>query len=501
MEIHQLGILFEQVQLQNSLGDGKTFPDCIARRSLEEINKVYLQERGNPQFDLKVFIEANFLLPKATSIVYKSDLTKSPEDHIRELWKALTRTPDSEGGSLIALPYPYVVPGGRFREIYYWDSYFTMLGLRASGRIDLIQNMVDNFSYLITKVGYIPNGNRTYFLGRSQPPFFSLMVKLLSEEKQKNNLSEDESDPLIIHLPSLEKEYSFWMKGIEELTSSNPSHSRVVRMPDCSVLNRYWDEFATPRPEAYKEDIELSHQSNQSPEILFRHLRAAAESGWDFSSRWFRDENSFATIHTTDIIPVDLNCLLYQLEKILAEAHLLSGNAAKSSDYLKLANQRKAAIMKYCWSEGEHFFFDFDFVEQKQKTQLTLAAVFPLFFELATPNQAIEVERILKEKFLKSGGMTTTLFVSGQQWDAPNGWAPLQWIAYKGLLNYGFDELANRLKVNWITTNRKVYEQTGKMTEKYDVWNKNGEASGGEYPNQDGFGWTNGVYLAMSESI
>lgn len=498
MEVHQLGILFEQVQLQNLLGDGKTFPDCIAQRSLEEINHLYLQERENPQFDLIKFIEANFLLPNATPLAYKSDLTKSAEEHIKALWKVLTRTPDSEQGSLIALPHPYIVPGGRFREIYYWDSYFTMLGLRASGRIDLIQNMIDNFSYLITKVGYIPNGNRTYFLGRSQPPFFSLMIKLLSEEK--NNLQEEEVAPLISYLPLLEKEYSFWMKGVEQLTPQNVAISRVVRMHDGSVLNRYWDEFATPRPEAYKEDIELSHQSNQPPEILFRHLRAAAESGWDFSSRWFKDENSFATIHITEIIPIDLNCLLYHLEKTLAEAHLQSGNGAKSSGYLKFATQRKVAIKKYCWNEKENFFFDFDFVEQKQKTQLTLAATFPLFFEIATPNQAIQVEKILSEQFLKPGGMTTTLVTSGQQWDAPNGWAPLQWISYKGLLNYGFYELAEKLKTNWISANRKVYEHTGKMTEKYDVWNDHGEASGGEYPNQDGFGWTNGVYLAMNAS-
>jgi alpha,alpha-trehalase len=495
MEIFQLGQLFEEVQMASLLGDGKTFPDCLPKKSLEEIRKDYLEKVKSGHLDLMEFVVSNFELPKADLTTYKCDLTNPAEEHIKKLWKVLTRIPDSEHGSLIALPHPYIVPGGRFREIYYWDSYFTMLGLRVSNRIDLIQNMVDNFSYLITKFGYIPNGNRTYFLGRSQPPFFSLMVKLLSEEK--NDLEEDEIAPLISYLSSLEKEYSFWMKGVEELTPANISSHRVVRMDDGSILNRYWDEFATPRPEAYKEDVELSHQSTQQPEILFRHLRAAAESGWDFSSRWFKDQNSFTTIHTTDIIPIDLNCLLLHLEKTLAEAHLQSGNGVKSSNYLKLANQRKAAIKKYCWNENKNFFFDFDFVEQKQKTQLTLAASFPLFFEIATPNQAIQIEKILDEQFLKSGGMTTTLINSGQQWDAPNGWAPLQWITYKGLLNYGFYSLAERLKKNWMSTNRKVYRATGKMTEKYDVWNENGEASGGEYPNQDGFGWTNGVYLAM----
>ena len=144
------------------------------------------------------------------------------------------------------------------------------------------------------------------------------------------------------------------------------------------------------------------------------------------------------------------------------------------------------------------FFFDFDFVEKKQKEQYTLAAAFPLFFEIASPPQALSVEKIIRRDFLKAGGVTTTLAFSGQQWDAPNGWAPLQWITYKGLINYGFDQSAHQLKSSWINANTKVYQKTGKMTEKYDVWSEEGEASGGEYPNQDGFGWTNGVYLEMT---
>lgn len=482
--------LFKHVQLQNILGDGKTFPDCIPNRAIEEISRDYLKEKDKANFNLGEFVNKNFTLPKVYSAGYKSDAGKTTQQHVEALWEVLTRTPDNEAGSLIPLPHPYIVPGGRFREIYYWDSYFTMLGLKASGRKDLIQNMVDNFVFLINTVGYIPNGNRSYFLGRSQPPFFSLMVKLLSELK-KNTLTK--------YLPQLEKEYSFWMKGVDTLSEKNAAQHRVVRLSDGAILNRYWDEHDTPRPEAYKEDVELSHQSNQKPEVLFRHLRAAAESGWDFSCRWFKDEKLFSTIHTTEIIPVDLNCLLLHLELLLAEAFRESGNNARATEYLQHAAKRKAAIKKYCWNEKAGFFFDYDFVSQKQKESLTLAGVFPLFFEVASPDQALAVEEKIKEQFLKPGGLTTTLVHSGQQWDAPNGWAPLQWIAYKGLLNYGLDETAEKIKINWTTANQKVYAKTGKMTEKYDVWNKDAEASGGEYPNQDGFGWTNGVFLAMTE--
>jgi alpha,alpha-trehalase len=390
------------------------------------------------------------------------------------------------------LPFPYIVPGGRFREIYYWDSYFTLLGLQVSWRVDLIENMLDNFAYLIDHIGYIPNGNRSYFKGRSQPPFYSLMVKILCEEKGE--------EILVKYLPQLEKEYEFWMSGADALTKSTPAHDRVVLMPDGSIMNRYWDGHRTPRPEAYKEDVELSHQSKSKPDVLFRHLRAAAESGWDFSGRWFKDPGSFASIHTTDIVPVDLNCLLFHLEITLSEALQLAHQAGRAGHYLALAEKRKAAIQKYCWNEQEKFYFDWDFVEGKFKSQFTLAGVFPLFFELAEERQAGDVAGHLQNKFLKPGGLTTTPECTGQQWDAPNGWAPLQWMAYKGLLNYRLNDLAKQVKAHWINTNLKVYEKTGKMTEKYDVWNLSAEASGGEYPNQDGFGWTNGVFLAMTKA-
>ena len=271
MEIHELGKLFEEVQLQNILSDGKAFPDCIPNGSLEAIDKEYTHEKELPEFNLAEFVAKNFALPKEQVTHYTSDPNKSAAQHVNALWDVLTRKPDSSQGSLISLPHPYIVPGGRFREIYYWDSYFTMLGLQVSDRTDLIHHMVSNFAYLIDTVGYIPNGNRTYYLGRSQPPFFSLMVKLLSESK-KNALTE--------YLPQLEKEYKFWMQGATDLIEASPAKHRVVKLSDGSILNRYWDENDTPRPESYKEDVELTHQSSQKPQELFRNLRAAAESGW-----------------------------------------------------------------------------------------------------------------------------------------------------------------------------------------------------------------------------
>ena len=208
-----------------------------------------------------------------------------------------------------------MIPGGRFREIYYWDSYFTMHGLEASGRVDLIRAMVHNFAHLIDTYGHIPNGNRTYYLSRSQPPFFSLMVDLLAEEKGNGVFVE--------YLPALQKEYNYWM-------DETAPTKHLVKMPDGSDLNRYYDQLDTPRPESYRQDVETSEASTKDPKIIYRNLRSAAESGWDFSSRWFADGQNITTINTTELIPVDLNGLLYHLETTLAKAFRVRGDASKN---------------------------------------------------------------------------------------------------------------------------------------------------------------------------
>ena len=483
-------ILLRDVQMARIFPDGKTFPDCLPIGNPEEISRKYIQQKDQPGFDLKDFVAENFRPPVQNTNTYTSDTNKPVEENIEKLWELLTRKPDAEsGGTLIPLPYSYIVPGGRFGEIYYWDSYFTMQGLLVSGKNEMIENMVNNFSYLIETIGYIPNGNRAYFIGRSQPPFYSSMVKLLSGIQG--------TDALKVRLPQLIKEYSFWMKGSENLNKTKTADYHTWRMPDGELLNRYWDENNTPRAESYREDVELSHQSGQDPEILFRHLRAGAESGWDYSSRWFKENNSFATIHTTDIVPVDLNCLLFHLEQTIAEAYQLKGDNNKAVEFHKLAAKRKEVVQKYCWDESRGFFFDYDAVEHKQKTSMTLAGVAPLFFNMATDHQAKKIAGVIEDKFLKSGGLISTLETTGQQWDAPNGWAPLQWLAIVGLENYGLDELAGRIAKRWIRLNTDVFRRTGKLMEKYNVVDTQLEAGGGEYPGQDGFGWTNGVLLAL----
>lgn len=501
------GQLFTDVQLARIFPDGKTFVDCTPKRKIRDIMYDYGLAKG-PQMNLKKFVEDNFnrpANPPAFDYVMKEPFA---ENHIKNLWSNLRRDADkaAEGSSLLALPNAYIVPGGRFREIYYWDSYFTMLGLKESGETVMIENMIKNFAFLIDTYGHIPNGNRSYYLSRSQPPFFSLMVELLATIKGNGVYK--------TYLPQLEKEYKYWM-------DKTAKTKHAVKMPDGSILNRYYDRDSMPRQESFKEDFELSEAvadelamriRMNSPEALkkildetkasvCRNLRSGAESGWDFSSRWFRDEKNISTIQTTNIIPVDLNCLLYNLETVIAKGKFLSKDVKGSDMFKNYAAKRKAAILKYCWNAKAGFFCDYNIEVRQQNNNITAAGLYPLFTKIATTAQANTVAATATKNLLKPGGIVTSTNTTGQQWDAPNGWAPLQWVAIAGLNNYGQKTLAKDIAIRWLALNDKVYGATGKMMEKYNVEDLTKEAGGGEYPSQDGFGWTNGVYLAAKAFV
>lgn len=449
--------------------DSKTFVDVIPKFSINEIRNNYELLEDKITQNLGKFIDVHFIIPQETN-TYHTD-SSSINLHINKLWDVLKRPADEPvTGTLLPLPNPYIVPGGRFREIYYWDSYFTMLGLQEDGEVEIIRNMVDNFSYLIDKYGFIPNGNRSYYLSRSQPPFYSLMVGILAEMEGEKILAE--------YLPYLQKEYEFWMKGEELLSVEQRTYERVVLMPGGEILNRYWDAKDTPRPESYREDVETANEAlKESPERtreeVYRNLRAAAESGWDFSSRWLiKEEDSsirLSTIHTTDILPVDLNSLLYHLEVTLSKAHLANGDNTISEEFKLTSERRREAILRYFWNEEEDFFIDHNFKQRRSTQVLSLAGVYPLFFNIATLAQARKVYQQVEQDFLKPGGVVTTPYTTGQQWDAPNGWAPLQWMTITGLKNYGFEALANLIKERWLQLNEDVYKRTYKMLEKYNV--------------------------------
>ncbi|MDF0705717.1 MAG: trehalase family glycosidase [Bacteroidota bacterium] len=487
--------LFKDVQMSGVFEDSKTFVDLVPTKDIAILEKEYLNTKDNQGFRLDSFVLKNFKNRSLEGLQFKLDTTRNMYEHISNMWNILKRSPDSviANSSRIALPYKYVVPGGRFQEIYYWDSYFTLEGLLVDNEEEVAQGMVQNFAFLIDSLGFIPNGTRDYYKTRSQPPYFALMVDAIAR---------DNNDLLVEYLPQMTKEYNYWMEGALPGDSLNPV-KRVVNLKSGETLNRYWDSGQTPRPESYREDFLLAEglESDSLKQRLYKNLRSAAASGWDFSSRWFGEEGGLASTETISILPVDLNCLLYFMEKSIARASAIKGDTTSQEHYLDLAEKRKSMIQAYFWNETEGYYFDYNIEDETFTPKLTLAGVTPLFFEIATPDQAEQVKNVIMNAFLKEGGLVTTLEHSGQQWDAPNGWAPLQWLAVNGLLNYGYVDEAKEIMNRWLTLNEKVYQNTGKMMEKYNVEDLSLLSGGGEYPTQDGFGWTNGVALGFKQIL
>jgi alpha,alpha-trehalase len=477
------GPLFQAVQAERIFPDGKTFVDATPRDRPDAILAAYRRENPRGKAALRAFVLRHFDVPGEGPPAEKS-LT----GHIAALWPQLTRPAlkPPAGSSALALPAPYVVPGGRFREIYYWDSYFTMLGLKADGHDALIGSMLTDFESLIDRYGHIPNGTRTYYLSRSQPPFLSQMIDLADEK---------DAATAARHLAALRAEYRFWMAGAETLSKAGAVR-RVVRMPDGSLLSRYWDDRADPRDESWAEDVATARESNRPSAEVYRHLRAGAESGWDFSSRWLIDPARLATIHTTDIVPIDLNSLMWAMERNIARRCQATGDRSCASIFDRAAQQRARAIHRYLWLPREGRFADWDHVRAQATPVLSAATLFPLFVGLASKAQADAIAGTVEARLVAPGGLRTTEMDSGQQWDRPNGWAPLQWIAIDGLERYGKRDLAKRIAAGWVRTVDAAFRSTGKMLEKYDVEEQQ-PGGGGEYPLQDGFGWTNGVTRAI----
>lgn len=483
--------LFTDLHASGHWHDGKQISDVVSDKSPADILALYRAQKEHKDFDLKDFFEQHFRKAPTREVNYQCDKTKPVQEHINKLWDILARQPEQSDfyTSLIQLPHPYIVPGGRFNEIYYWDSYFTMLGLAESGRLDMIEGMTDNFAWLIDEFGFIPNGNRSYYLGRSQPPFFSLMVKLLADHQGQETYER--------YAEAMEKEYFFWMTGAADIAKDNQALQRSVRMPGGHILNRYYDNFHNPRAEMYQDDVELIAAKGDEGRKTLLAIRSACESGWDFSSRWCAKPDQLSSICTDELVQTDLNCLLYHLEALLAEVFSKLEETERAEIYQQQAEARKTAIQQFFWNDQTQFYHDYNFIKGEQTDAITAAAVFPLYFRISTQQQAEGVAKRVEAELLKDGGLLTTTFESGQQWDAPNGWAPLQWMAIQGLRNYGFTALADKIKTRWVALNTKVFENTGKLMEKYNVVDTNLPSGGGEYPVQDGFGWTNGVLLKL----
>jgi alpha,alpha-trehalase len=486
----RFGELFDSIMVNHVFEDSKTFLDLTPAMPTEQILAFFKDERKKTDFNWQVFINQAFKSPKKDSITFQSDVSRPIDDHITALFPFMQRAADSATlGSILPIPRPYMAVSGQSRELTYADAYFIMLGLQAAGKVDMMENMVENCAHLINTEGFMPSGNRTYWTSRSNPPYFACMVQMLADEKGKEILTK--------YLPQLEKEYNYWMEGAQTPAPKDMAISNHVVQVDRNTLNRYYGKKEKPRPESYYTDKAIVQTSNRPAPETYRHIRAAAESSWNFSSRWFEDTKTINAICTSDIIPIDLNALLYNLEITISKAKIVLKKYDEATEWEKKASRRREALARYCWAESKGMFFDFNMQKYKQTGVVSAAAVYPMFFKMLSKRDADRVALYIQQNLLFNGGIAATNFISGQSFDAPFGFAQLQWMTIKGLRNYGHEELANDIKNRWVNLNVKVYKSTGKLLEKYNVIDLTDETGGGSYPNQDGYGATNGVLLKL----
>ena len=331
------GRVFDAVQMARVFADSKSFVDAVPRFGDVMIDARFDSlPRPLDRDALRRFVEENFSLPISSWPRRTSGV--SIEQYLHDQWSTLLRTHTTvpSGSSLLALPHSYVVPGGRFDELFYWDTFFTGLGLLRHGHVELVTGMVDNLVFLQESIGHIPNGSRTYLASRSQPPLLAAMVRSLMGAGVGGQR----------YLPALLREHAFWTTG-----------ERVVPVGTTSA-SRFFDALDTPRPESFVEDVHLAGGTRRGE--LLRNLRAGAESGWDFSSRWCADPMDLASIETTDVIPVDLNVLLVELESLIAELLLAAGESTPAEEFRAASAERAALVREHFWDSENAWFVDLD---------------------------------------------------------------------------------------------------------------------------------------------
>ncbi len=380
--------------------------------------------------------------------------------YIDSYWPRIVRRTPRQQGTLIALPRPYLVPsdGAMFSEMYYWDSYFMALGLVGTPHEDLIPGLAENLGSLYRRFGVIPNGSRLYFLSRSQPPFLTSLIWLAYEVLQSR-------DPVaarsflarLMRLAQREHE-TVW------LGTAQPHHRCVHQ-----GLSRYFD-------------------------INYLDTLAAAESGWDHSTR--------CDDRWLEHLPVDLNAILYAREMDFARAAEVLGKPREAASWKTRAEARAATMQALMWDEDTGFFLDYDFVHERRTPHPSLAGFYPLWAGLATPDQATRMVQEWLPRFALPGGLVTTLEErAGRQWAYPNGWAPLQWIVVEGLDRYGFDAEATGIRRAWCDNCAAVFAATGLMWEKYNVTGATTSPEGGLYGSVPGFGWSNAVFSRFAREL
>ena len=384
-----------------------------------------------------------------------------------------------DDGTLIGLPYKYTVPcvSDMFQEIYYWDTYFTNVGLIELGRVELAKGNADNMMFLIDKFGFMPNGSRTYYLNRSQPPYLSLMVRdIFAVTNDKEWLKKA--------YVSLTKEYEFWQtKKILKNGLNGYTNYPVDIIDDAAEFAKdFIARTGYEQPEIFDDDIVNK---------ICQSYSSVAESGWDCNSRVLADGPDYAS--------VDLNSLLYGLEKNMADfARVLENGEERIWEDRSLERLNK---MQSLWDEERGIFIDYNTKTEKFSDYVSAGSFYPLFVGLASKEQAEKsVKNLIESLELKYGLSSGEIDPKWNcQWDYPNVWAPMQYIAYKGLMNYGFSEDAERLAKKYISLLENGFEETGNFWEKYN--GNTGEVTTNEYDAPPMMGWTAGVYIHFCKEL
>uniref|UniRef100_A0A5F5Q2K0 Trehalase n=1 Tax=Equus caballus TaxID=9796 RepID=A0A5F5Q2K0_HORSE len=485
-QIYCQGELLHQVQMAKLYQDDKQFVDMPLSSAPDQVLQRFneLAEAHNhsiPQQQLQLFVQEHFQpVGQELEPWTPEDWKESPQflqtisdpnlrawaGQLHQLWKKLGKKvkPEvlthPEQFSLIYSEHPFIVPGGRFVEFYYC-------------------------------YGHVPNGARVYYLQRSQPPLLTLMMDRYVTHTNDTAFLRDNIETLAL-------EVDFWAENRSISVSSGGKSY---------VLNRYYVPYGGPRPESYSKDAELADTLPEGDrEDLFAELKAGAESGWDFSSRWFiggPNPDLLSSTRTSKFVPVDLNAFLCQAEELMSNFYARLGNDTQATKYRNLRAQRLAAMEAILWDEEKGAWFDYDLETGKKNAEFYPSNLAPLwagcFSDLGDVDKALkylEDSQILTYQY----GIPTSLQKTGQQWDLPNAWAPLQDLVIRGLAKSPSpraQEVAFQLAQNWIRTNFDVYSNTSAMYEKYDISNGGQPGGGGEYEVQEGFGWTNGVVLML----
>lgn len=481
----------------------KRFPvpiEQITKKEVREFVDEFFDKEGN-ELDVCDLPDWRPITEKLAQI--KDDTYLAFAQRLHFIWIQLCRQmkpevkEDPSRFSLIYVPHQFILPGGRFREFYYWDAYWIVKGLIASELYSTARMMILNFAHIIETYGFIPNGGRVYYLRRSQPPFFAPMV-------YEYYLATQDTQLVMDMIPVIEKEYQFWtQRRSVNVTLETQDLNETVHM------FQYHTEAETPRPESFREDVlSAEHFTTKSRKRkFFKDIGSAAESGWDFSSRWFRDHKNLSTIETTNIVPVDLNAFLCYNMNIMQFFYQLAENPLKHMEWSSRLENFRQAFTKVFYVPIRKGWYDYNLRSKTHNTDFFPSNAAPLFAQCYDPlnsQLAVDVYNQMESSgaFNMPGGIPTSMHKeTNQQWDYPNGWSPLNHMIIEGLrksINPVLQQKAFALAQRWLETNMQTFNVSDAMWEKYNVQEPRGKlATGGEYEVQAGFGWTNGAALDL----